>query len=209
MHTVCLPSSGWRADKSAVVSFLHRIADIDKPVSVVADTVSIQRQSYKNVEARLLLSCSFSDWVEVGFTHEGVLNIEKIRDSCVSFPENGIVLVRAHGFESDLIIRALLQLRIGMHSISSWPKVFALICDDSQIFQLAPPLSTSFFVQPTILNPVVVKRIAERLGKDGKSLRLLGKNIGTLSSLLRKWAGYRRKAEDQKLNRELGWVWEE
>ncbi|HDR8988589.1 hypothetical protein [Burkholderia vietnamiensis] len=191
------------------MSFLHRVADLDDPVSMVADTAAIVRQPPANGATRTLSSWNFSDWVEIGFTLEGVLDVEKIRDSCARFPAGGVVLVKASGFESELVIRALSQLRVGLHSIADWPKVFALICDDSQIFQLASPLSTAFFVQPAILNQVAVKRIAERLGKDGKSLRLLGKNIGALASLLRNWSALRRRAEDRKIKREQGWVWEE
>ncbi|TCW78824.1 hypothetical protein C5O80_31570 [Burkholderia sp. SRS-46] len=209
MHTVCLPTSVWRADEAAVAPFLHRVAELDDPVSMVADTAAILRRPSENGATRVLSIWNFCDWVEIGFTLEGVLDVEKIRDSCASFPADGVVLVKANGFESELVIRALFQLRVGLHSITDWPKVFALICDDSQIFQLAPPLSTAFFVQPAILNPVTVKRIAERLCKDGKSLKLLGKNIGALPSLLHNWSARRRRAEDRKIKRELGWVWEE
>ncbi|TDQ92426.1 hypothetical protein C7412_112202 [Paraburkholderia silvatlantica] len=211
MHTVCLPTSVWRANAEAVDSLLHQIADLDvtSPVFMVADAASVVRRPgiFHGVYEKH--DPSFTDWVRIGYTSEGVLDIERIRSACAEFPARGIVLLKASAFESQLIVRALHELRIGMHLVETWPAVFAVVCDDSQIFQLAPSLSKAFYLQPSIINPAAEKRIAVRLAKEGKSLRLLGRSVGALPRLARLWTERRRRSEDRRIKRDLGWIWEE
>jgi hypothetical protein len=151
----------------------------------------------------------FAEWVRIGFTAEGVLDTEKIRNDCATFAPGSIVIVKASGFESDLIARALFQMRNGLFPLVRWPNVIAVVCDDPQVFQVAPPLSSTFYVQPAILNPATTKRVANQMVKESKSLRFFGRSIGALPSMLRRWSAKRRKAQERKLNRGFGWVWEE
>jgi hypothetical protein len=211
VHTVCLPSSVWRANQDAVESLLQDVAELDEtsPVFMIADSASVKRQPMGRPASRETYVASFVDWVETGYTVEGVLDIERIRNVCAQFPPHGLVLLKASGFESQLLVRALRELRIGMHIVETWPVVFAVVCDDSQVFQLAPSLSKAFYVQPSIINPIFEKRIAVRLAKEGKSLRLLGKSVGALPRLARLWSERRRRKEDTKVKRELGWIWED
>ncbi|WP_060349022.1 hypothetical protein [Burkholderia cepacia] len=211
MHTVCLPTSVWRADDRAVESFLRGVAvrDVAQPVFMLADTSAILRQALVVGMGHEVHRIEFADWVRIGYTAEGVLDVERIRNDCAMFSAGNIVTLIANGFESDLIVRALYQMRIGFFSAVCWPKVIAVVCDDSQMFQVAPPLSSAFYLQPTVLNPVAAKRVANRIVKDSKSLRLFGKSIGVLPSLLRRWSAKRRVAQERKANRGLGWVWEE
>lgn len=211
MHTVCLPSSVWRTHERDVQSFLHCVAgrDAAQPVSMLVDTSAIRQHAgsvHAEHEVRVV---EFTDWVRIGFTAEGVLDIERIRNDCAMFPAGSIVITKANGFESDLIVRALYQMRIGLFSVARWPCVIAVVCDDSQVFQVTPSLSSAFYLQPTVLNPATTKRVANRIIKESKSLRLFGKSIGALPTLLRRWVAKRRKAQERKTNRGFGWVWEE
>ncbi|KVH43887.1 hypothetical protein [Burkholderia diffusa] len=211
MHTVCLPTSVWRADGQAVESFLHCVAARDalQPLFMLADASAVLRRSQAANGALEIRRIEFADWVRIGFTAEGVLDIERIRNDCMSFLAGSVVMLAANGFESDLILRALHEMRIGFFSAARWPKVIAVVCDDPQMFQVAPTLSAAFYLQPVVLNPVAAKRIANRIVKDSKSLRWFGKSIGILPTLLRRWAAKRRVAQERKTNRGLGWVWEE
>ncbi|MDT6992289.1 hypothetical protein [Burkholderia cenocepacia] len=175
---------------------------------MLADKSAILRQAQAVSTDHEVRRIEFVDWVRIGYTAEGVLDVERIRNDCATFSANILILI-ASGFESDLIVRALHQMRTGFFSAARWPKVIAVVCDDSQMFQVAPPLSSAFYLQPTVLNPIAAKRVANRIVKDSKSLRLFGKSVGVLPSLLRRWSAKRRVAQERKANRGLGWVWEE
>lgn len=211
MHTVCLPSSVWRADELAVQSFLHSVAgrDVARPVSILVDASAILQHAQAVHSEHEVRTLEFADWVRIGFTAEGVLDIERIRNDCAMFPAGSIVITKANGFESDLIVRALHQMRIGLFSVARWPYVIAVVCDDSQVFQVTPSLSSAFYLQPAVFNPATTKRLTNQIVKESKSLRFFGKSIGALPAMLRRWSAKRRKAQERKTNRGFGWVWEE
>ncbi|WP_296657793.1 hypothetical protein [Paraburkholderia sp.] len=211
MHTVCLPSSAWRTDERAVQSFLHCVAgrDATQPASILVDTSAILRHAQVVHAEHEVCAFEFSDWVRIGFTAEGVLDIERIRNDCAVSPAGSIVVVKANGFESDLIVRALHQMRIGLFTVAKWPYVVAVVCDDSQVFQVAPPLSSTFYLQPAVLNPATSRRVAKQIADECKSLKWFGRSVGALPTLLRRWVAMRRKARDRKMNRGFGWVWDE
>lgn len=211
MHTVCLPSSVWRADELAVQSFLHCVAgrDTAQPVSMLVGASTIRQNAQAVHAEHEVLILEFANWVRIGFTAEGVLDVERIRNDCAMFPAGSIVVLKANGFESDLIVRALHQMRIGLFSVRCWPFVIAVVCDDPQVFQVTPSLSSAFYLQPAVLNPATTKRVANQMVKESKSLRFFGKSIGALPSLMRRWSAKRRKAQERKTNRGFGWVWEE
>ncbi|MFM0184927.1 MULTISPECIES: hypothetical protein [Paraburkholderia] len=211
MNTVCLPAAMWHGERASCATVVRRIAERSstESASFVIDRESVMRQT-PDVEAeQAFFKLAFRDWIKPGALDEDVIDIERIRTSCREFPSASVIVVDASGYKTETIVRALFQARVGMHARAEWPHVFALVCDESQVFQLAQPLASAFFIQPAILSPVMIQRMVKRLAKDGKSLRLFGKNLGSIAVIARRWSKHRTEKKERKAARALGWVWEE
>lgn len=211
MNTVCLPASLWHGAKGACATLIQRVAErsATDPIALVIDREAISRQVSNPELEKGFTYIMFREWVKLGAIDEDVIDIERIRTACREIPEDSIVILDASGYKTEVIVRALFQARIGMHTRYAWPRLFALVCDDSQVFQLAQPVAGAFYLQPAIIAPATIQRMVNRLAQDGKSLRIFGQGIGSITVLARRWSRRRADKADRKANRAVGWVWEE
>lgn len=211
MNTVCLPASLWHGARGSCATLVQRVAErsATDPIALVIDRESISRQASSPELDKTFVQVGFREWVKPGSIDEDVIDIERIRTTCREMPGDSIVILDASGYKTEVIVRALFQARVGMHTRYDWPRVFALVCDDSQIFQLAQPVANAFYIRPAIIAPVTIQRMVNRLAQDGKSLRIFGQSVGSLAVLARRWSRRRADRADRKDQRNLGWVWEE
>lgn len=211
MNTVCLPASMWHGARGSCATLVQRVAERSgaDPISLVVDRESVSRQAPNTELEQAFVKLGFREWVKPGAIEEDVIDIERIRTTCRDLPGDSIVIVDASGYKTEIIVRALFQTRVGMHTRRDWPRVFVLVCDDSQVFQLAGPLANAFYIQPAIIAPTAIQRMVKRLEQDGQSLRLFGQGLGSLVAIARRWGKRRANKKQQKAARGLGWVWEE
>ncbi|MFM0640348.1 hypothetical protein PQQ63_26985 [Paraburkholderia metrosideri] len=211
MNTLCLPTSMWHGAREACATLVQRVAErsAEDPIAFVVDRESILRQVPNAETEQTFVKLGFREWLKPGAIDEDVIDIERIRSMCRKLPGGAVVVIDASGYKTEVIVRALFQARIGLHSRADWPRVWALVCDDSQIFQIASPLANAFYIQPAIIAPAAIQRIVNRLAKDGQSLRMFGHDLGSFAVFARRWRKRRADKQERKAARALGWVWEE
>ncbi|WJF90821.1 hypothetical protein QS306_03910 [Paraburkholderia bonniea] len=211
MHMISFPASTWRGERQASIGFAQHVAasHVHQPVSILADAATIVAQPPFEQNPLLLVEVPFRTWIKSDLIEDGVLDIEQVRHACSAFPANSIVVLDATGFKPEIIVHALAQARIGLYALERWPAVFMLISDDTQLFQVAQPLSSAFYLQPSIFSPSMMQRAVKRIASDASSLRLFGRSMGSIANFVRRWRTRRTEAHEQKLKRERGWLWDD
>lgn len=214
MDTVCLPSSAWLSQRENSLRLLARAAGAHRPgsVSLHIDWQTATRELAVDAQPAMdaVHEIAFSTWTKNGLTEDGVLDVERVRTAPQRFPERATVVVNAVGFKSEIVSQALFQTRIAFYPLPSWPRLFVLIVDDAQLFQITKVLANTFYIQPEIKIPTAIEREVRQHRRNASILRVFGRYyiISVVREVFTAIDKLLTKRE-QKATRGLGWTWEE
>lgn len=214
MDVICLPTTAWLEHQSTCLSLLSRAARTHRAESVFLhlELDAVLRESALEPEdpPHSIHEILFATWIRDGVTEDGVLDVEIIRKAPYGFPDGATVLVNGAGFKSEIIAQALFQARLALYPLPSWPRLFVMVVDDAQLFQISPILANTFYIQPGILIHTAIDREIRQLCRSATILRVFGRYyalsaLRDIFALVDKWITKR----EQKKTRGLGWTWEE
>lgn len=214
MRTVCLATQAWIGCRERSSALLARLAASpasgDAPHTLHLELDAVLREA-PAPGAVLENACvlAFSSWVRQGLTEDGVLDIERIRKAPHGFPKDGIVVLDASGFSSDIVVAALHQARLALYPVPDWPALFVVVVDDVQMFQVGPILANTFQLQPNVQPASASKREARQFMQYAGLLRSFGRNVGVVAKALRWFTERGSRLRERRVNRGLGWTWEE
>lgn len=216
MITLCLASSAWLAHRGASLGLLNRFyaGHSNSGDSIQIDLPTILREGVQCTEPQpssYLHEIHFNDWVKDGLTDNGVLNVERIRNAPIGFPLNGLVVLNAAGYNSQIVLEALSQARMSLYPLNEWPTLFVVIIDDPQLFQISPFLASTFYVQPQIRTHTIVQREIAILMVNAKVRRFLGRRPFLPIAFLMKFvvARFNKKHSKDLKIKNIGWTTEE
>lgn len=215
MDTICLASLAWIQHRDNSESLIARLATA---VTNASTTLHLDLAAVLREEGRQdgdasppcdLFVIAMSSWLKDGVTEDGVLDVERIRKAPYGFPAGGIVVLDATGHKSGIVVAALHQARHALYPIQQWPALFVLIIDDAQMFQVSPILASTFQLLPNVLPPTAIKREARQFMQYVRLLRVFGRNMGLVAKALRWRTNRINRLREHRINRGLGWTWEE
>jgi hypothetical protein len=213
MKTIYVASSAWLSDQSHCEALVKKIilANPDKAESLILDAATVRREaaSQSGCEYPQIIEIDFRTWVSETLTEGGVINIEAIRRATTKMAEDKVFAINAIGFDANTVRRALTQLRIGFYTLTDWPPGLVLIGDDSQLHQVSPMLANTFYIQPSIVAKVEMRRIVWQIALDGLLLRNFGRRAGVVLKFINYLNGVINKFQQKKQQKEKGLFFEE
>lgn len=211
MDAICLASLAWVGQREKSETLLSRVAASNPPLprTLHLDLTAVLREDAACAPLANAAVIPFAGWIKDGLTEDGVLDIETIRKAPHAFPAGGVVVLDAAGFKSEIVVAALHQARQALYPVPHWPAVFVLVIDDAQMFQVSPILASTFQLQPNVQPTTAIKREARQFMQYVRLLRLFGRNIGVAARTLRWFTDRGNRLRERRINRGLGWTWEE
>ncbi len=212
MKTIYIPSSAWLGERSRCENLISKflLAEMGQTDSLILDLAAIRREE---AEASLgldvpFVEIDFRDWVGETLTEEGVINIQAIRRTVAARFEN-VFVVNAIGFNSNIICRALAQLRIAFFALANWPRGLVLIGDDAQLHQVSPVLAHTFYIRPSFSTSVATKRIVRQVVNEAFIIRIFGRQVGTTLKIFHFLSSWIASSQDRRERKINGWFFEE
>lgn len=211
MDAICLASLAWVEHRAKSETLISRYAANNNAFShtLHLDLPAVLREEASGAALANAVVIPFAAWIRDGVTEDGVLDIETIRKAPYAFPAGSIVVLDAAGFKSEIVVAALHQARQALYPIPAWPALFVLVIDDAQMFQVSPILASTFQLQPNVLPATLVKRETRQFMQYVRLLRIFGRNVGIVARTLRWLTDRHAYLRERRINRGLGWTWEE
>jgi hypothetical protein len=211
MDAICIATLAWIDHRAKSELLLARLAAAatDAPKTLQLDLNVVLRDAGDAAAPYTAMEIPLADWIRDGVTEDGVLEIEAIRAAAHTFPVGGTVLINAAGYKSDIVVAALHQARHALYPLRHWPALFVVVIDDAQLFQVSGILSTTFQLQPNVQPTSKMARETRQFMQYARLLRLFGRNVGPISRALRWRIDAKARRTEYKINRGLGWTWEE
>lgn len=182
MKTFCLASSAWIGSAPAAKALMARILDqaAQDASSIILDRQTVMREPAQGASPPSVHEIDLREWVSETLREGGVLNIEAVRRQANNFDRDAIVVLRAVGFLPDMIVNVLSHLRVGLYSAPAWPGALAVVCDDTQIYQVGPALANAFYVRPAVVVGLALEHQVRGLARRANLLRRFGGRVNRL-----------------------------
>jgi hypothetical protein len=179
MNIIALSASAWRYHQKQCYSLIEKFTHTYDDEFIVISKVTVEREVYEKDS----IPCTFVnliDFVDMGTSPDGVLDIQKIREFPFLIPSNQTIIINAVGSRESLIEFFLLQCRHGWYELDEWHIGFVLIVDESIILDISIPLSTTFYIQPDILSEPELRAKTRLMIRSAKILRYFGYKVSRL-----------------------------
>jgi hypothetical protein len=199
MNVIALSSAAWRFHADQSLSLISRFAKVNKDEFVVITKTAAEREQTSKESFLLHTLVELTDFVDMGTSPDGVLDIYKIRELPFTIPSNTCVILNATGSRSHLIESFLFQCRHGWYDLEEWHQAFILIADDAILLDVSMPLSNTFYIQPEFLSEPELRAYTRSILRDAKTLLYYGHFIGRIHNRL---MSYRDQVEQRKIEKD-------
>jgi len=180
MNVIALSAGAWTYKRELALQLMQRIAATDAGVTAVVDRAAVERERLGASSAPSpfgVTEIAFGQWVKVGFSDGGVLDVHAIRTAPQGIPSDHIVFVDARSHRPELITAALGHLRHAWFHLDEWHPAFVVVFDDIHLLALGEALSETFYCQPQLLTEVETNRLVRQTMRRALIYRWIGPGL--------------------------------